>query len=387
MQLAVALRNQPHISYTYTSPKFRTLLIAAEVIAPGCRDALLNISRPIPLVLAFSCSYQPQSLGKFFFASSSAVSFRPSRRRLCRRACVTMVRFNIECDLPFSREDFWRIRASPAFLSFIVSDGLLKKMAASPVSHDASGWATRCQHYCPAQVDCPDFIRAFVGDTLFEVDDYQRWHDDERPFQLDFNIKPSFLATLSKTYGTLRVDAFEEGKNGGVDELEGVMDDGSEGNGAGESADGLGSVGGSTDAEGSESGDGSDSSECEQLDTAALLAALPTQERSVHVVSGETRVSVLTVGWFVERAIVHNLKNFYKMYPATAMRFRQKLYAEFADCDEGVECSVVVDRFLQKEEQEREKRERAERAREWAEEGLDGEESLEEDNDDWDDVE
>lgn len=299
-----------------------------------------------------------------------------------------MVRFNIECDLPFSREDFWRIRASPAFLSFIVTDGLLKKMEASPVSRDAAGWATRRQHYCPAQVDCPDFIRALVGDTMFEVDDYHRWHDDESPFQLEFNIKPSFLATLSKTCGMLRVESFEDRDEGDVDELEGgVMDDGSEGLDAGESADGLSSVGGSTDAEGSESGDGSDSSECEPGDTAALVAGLPTSERSVHVLSGETRISILTVGWFVERAIVHNLKNFYKLYPATLMRFRQKLYAEFANCDEGVEGSVVVDRFLQKEEEEREKREREERAREWAEDVSDGEVSVEEDDDDWDDVE
>lgn len=294
-----------------------------------------------------------------------------------------MVRFNIECDLPFSREDFWRIRASPSFLAFIVQDGLLKKMEATPVVDDPDGWATRKQHYCPAKVDCPDFIRAVVGDTMFEVDDYQRWHDDQRPFQLDFNIKPSFLANLSKTYGTLRVEHSDD-KDDVADDLESVMDDGSEGLDAAESADGLSSGGSSTDADGSES----DSSDCERGDAASLVAALPPSERSVHVVSGETRVSILTVGWFVERAIVHNLKSFYKDYPNTIMRFRQKLYDEFATGDESVDVRTVVDRLLEKEELERQMKDNSERAQEWAkDEELEDELSLAEEDENWDDVE
>lgn len=285
-----------------------------------------------------------------------------------------MVAFNIECDLPFSRRDFWRLRASPAFLSFIVEDGLLKKMHASDAAEDAQGWETRVQHYCPAKVDCPDFIRAVIGDTMFEVDDHQRWHDELEPFQLQFRIKPSFLATLSKTHGTLRVDDVDRDVVG-MDEAADLVDASS-------------SAGSATDPDGSDNGEVSDTSDCEQNEPASLISSLPPGERCVHVVSGETRVSILTVGWFVERAIVHNLKNFYAMYPASVMRFRQKLYAEFAEGDESVECSVVVDRLLERDLQERRRMEMKARANEWKKEDDNVSDlELQSADEDWDDVE
>lgn len=58
---------------------------------------------------------------------------------------------------------------------------------------------------------------------------------------------------------------------------------------------------------------------------------------------------------------MHILKNFYELYPATVMRFRQKLYAELASwVKEWSAVSSLTD-FAegQKGEQEREKRERA----------------------------
>lgn len=283
-----------------------------------------------------------------------------------------MVAFDIHCDLPFSRHDFWRLRASPRFLAFVVEDGLLKKMHASDAAEDHDGWQNRVQHYCPAKVDCPDFIRAIVGDTMFEVDDYQRWHDEQEPFQLQFRIKPSFLASMSKTYGTLRVEDVDHDR----------MDDGSE------PADGSSVSGSATDPDGSDNGDASDSSDSESTDPDRLISNLPLEERCVHVVSGETRVSILTVGWFVERAIVHNLKNFYKLYPATVMRFRQKMYAEFAGGDYTVDCAVVVDRLLEKEEEERRRKQMNERAKEWQrDEDVESDLQLQSDQEDWDDVE
>lgn len=95
---------------------------------------------------------------------------------------------------------------------------------------DVAGWATRRQHHCPAQVDYPDFIATVVGDTIFEVREYHKWHEgDQSPFQLQFNIKANFLAKLSKTCGTLRVEVFEERHEGDVDELEDFMDNGNGG--------------------------------------------------------------------------------------------------------------------------------------------------------------
>lgn len=110
----------------------------------------------------------------------------------------------------------------------------------------------------------------------------------------------------------------------------------------------LASASSATDGEGS---DGTDS-DCvkEPLGADALLALLDPADKSLHVVSGDTRVSILTLGWFIERAIVHNLRMFYKIYPATVTRFRQKLYKEFAAGDNSVPCSVVVDRFLARED-------------------------------------
>jgi hypothetical protein len=72
-------------------------------------------------------------------------------------------------------------------------------------------------------------------------------------------------------------------------------------------------------------------------------------ERCRHVVAGECRVSILTVGWFVERSIVHNLKSFYREYPESVARFRACLVDEYADGDHTVPMSVVIDRFLEHE--------------------------------------
>ncbi|CDF38127.1 unnamed protein product [Chondrus crispus] len=152
--------------------------------------------------------------------------------------------------------------------------------------------------------------------------------------------------------------------------------------------DASSSAGSTTDPDGSDNGEASDTSDCEQNEPTSLISSLPAEERCVHVVSGETRVSILTVGWFVERAIVHNLKNFYAMYPASVMRFRQKLYAEFAEGDESVNCSVVVDRLLERDLQERRRMEMKARANEWKKEDDNVSDlELQSEDEDWDDVE
>lgn len=289
-----------------------------------------------------------------------------------------MVRFRIECQLPFSREDYWRLRSSRGFLDFVVQDGLLKKMEASPVETAHDGWNTRIQYYCPAHVDCPPMIRAIVGDTMFAVDDYQRWNDHLAPFRQDFTIRPSFLTSISKTSGVLLVETFRP-RSSSDDHRERF---GAEDDGHAMSKDSrnpvfkddvltstaqydradvvenareehLSTTDASTDADDSENGESTDVSDMEgpnePSDVHAVLSAIPSAEKLRHVVLGETRVSIPTLGWLIERAIVHNLRNFYNDYPATVTRFRQKLYRQFAGGDKSVPCSVVVDRFLENE--------------------------------------
>lgn len=291
-----------------------------------------------------------------------------------------MVRFRIECELPFSRENYWRIRAARGFHDFVVEDGLLKEMEASPVETDQHGWSTRVQHYCPAHVDCPAMIRTVVGDTMFAVDDHQRWNDHVAPFRQDFTIRPSFLTNISKTAGVLLVEECPEPQSDFRDAREKALDADDDEHplpitcdstaaedavltsaaeyDADDAVEGgheehLSSVDDSTDAEGSENDESPDVSDAENgkesLDVHAVLCAISPAEKSRHVVLGETRVSIPTLGWFIERATVHNLRNFYKGYPATVTRFRRKLYRQFAGGDESVPCNIVVDRFLENE--------------------------------------
>lgn len=262
-----------------------------------------------------------------------------------------MVRFQIECTLPFPASDFWRIRDAPSFLSFIVQDGLLKEMRATEPVHEPDGWHSRVQQYTPANVDCPDMIRAFVGDTMFAVSDEQRWNSIERPCHLHFFIRPSFLSGLSRTYGELSIEQLspEASSDEQIPE-EPQSDQQAERDIEPNLSQDMSSAASSTDADCSDV-DCSDESDVELSEKTAdeYLEALPAEEKSLHVVTGETRVSILTLGWFIERAIVHNLRKFYEKYPSTVIRFRKKLYDDFAQGDTTVPISVVIDRFLESE--------------------------------------
>ncbi|PXF40490.1 hypothetical protein BWQ96_09813 [Gracilariopsis chorda] len=266
-----------------------------------------------------------------------------------------MVRFQIECTLPFPAADFWRIRDAPSFLSFIVQDGLLKEMRATEPVEEPDGWYSRVQQYTPADVDCPDMIRAFVGDTMFAVSDEQRWNSDERPCHLHFFIRPSFLSGLSRTYGELSIEQMYTEPPSDEDIREETLDDQSEQDAEHDIEPNLSQDMSSADS--STDVDCSDESDVELSEQTPdeFLEALPAEEKSLHVVTGETRVSILTLGWFIERAIVHNLRKFYEKYPPSVIRFRKKLYDDFAQGDTNVPVSVVIDRFLESEKKLKEK--------------------------------
>ncbi len=255
-----------------------------------------------------------------------------------------MVTFTVECELPLSPNDMWRIRSSTGFRRHVVEDGLLKRLDSSCEKKGDDGWTVRTQRYVPVKVDFPDFLRAVIGDAMFDVTDEQRFNEEEAPLCQQFRIRPTMFAALSTTTGTLTlapVGADDADKSDSEDEDRptSISKDGSD-------IDTMSSDG-STDP--ADSGD-SDDSEAGGPERSEF-AALPPEDRCIHIVQGDTKVNVPTVGWLVERQIVANLRLFYKLYPATVGRFRRKLYDQFAGGDTSVPCSVVIDRFLKHEEE------------------------------------
>ncbi|KAI0564841.1 hypothetical protein FGB62_23g117 [Gracilaria domingensis] len=212
-------------------------------------------------------------------------------------------------------------------------------MRATEPIQETDGWTSRVQHYTPKDVDCPDMIRAFIGDTMFAVSDEQRWNTAERPLHLHFFIRPSFLSNLSRTFGELSLQQCgadtedEQALSSEVQQLE------------------TSSAGSTSDPDCCEDDDPQPAEES----ACAYVDSLSPDEKTLHIVSGETKVSILTLGWFIERAIVHNLRKFYEKYPATVVRFRKKLYDDFAQGDTSVPISVVIDRFLESENKLKEK--------------------------------
>lgn len=226
---------------------------------------------------------------------------------------------------------------------------MLKEMTATEPVYDDDGWATRVQHYCPKNVDCPDMIKAVIGDTMFAVSDQHRWNEAIRPHHLQFFIRPSFLSGLSRTTGELCLEKHPLDVSDEHDSYPpkspcqlGEM------RSASSSENDLASAGSTTDPDTSDSSD-TELEECIE----SFIEHLPPSEKSVHVVSGETRVSILTLGWFIERAIVHNLRNFYKEYPATVARFRKRLYQDYAGGDLSIPVGSVIDRMLDLEEKQK----------------------------------
>lgn len=261
------------------------------------------------------------------------------------------MKFLVECELPLSARDMWRVRATAGFRRHVVEDGLLKRLDSSAEKKGDDGWMSRTQRYVPAKVDFPDFLRTVIGDAMFDVTDEQRFNDEERAFCQEFRIRPTMFGALSTTTGelTLRpVDAPEtEVAHDGSDVSSEAGTDG-------------------TDCDSKNADEAENANAKEELSVSdpkheeekeepttkpSEFASLPITERCIHCVEGDTKVNVPTVGWLVERSIVANLRLFYSLYPGCLARFRQKLYDQFASGDSTVPCSVVIDRFLKNEEE------------------------------------
>jgi len=224
--------------------------------------------------------------------------------------------FSISCELPLSARDMWRIRAS-----------------AGSKGPDEDGYHKRTQRYVPTKVDCPDFLRRIIGDALFDVTDEQKWNEDDPdvPYCQHFSIRPTHLANFCVTTGQLKlasVPADDNPNNGNNtdDNLDDVTDDECESDVSQSSSDGDASP-------------------------LSLFSYVPPHERCTHVVEGTTKVNLPAAGWAVERAIIHNLRVFYEIYPTAVGNFRKKLYEKFSNGNHNLSISEVIDRFLKHEEE------------------------------------
>lgn len=275
-----------------------------------------------------------------------------------------MTGFSIACELPLSPQDMWRIRASAGFRRHVVEYGLLKRLDSTCARADKDGYQKRIQRYIPTKVDCPQFLRNIIGDSIFDVTDEQRWKDGDATLTQQFSIRPTHLAGLSNTTGTLTLKNVEvrsdtQRRPRSPSDVDGIGSDSSTNlwdSGAIGSDNGNQSLdfGGS----GSDGGLGmsDDSADTESYGALNLsvnslfnLNAIPARERCVHVIDGSTKVNLPGAGWLIERSIVSNLKTFYEMYPSCVAAFRQKLIDQFAGNDSSIETSVVIDRFLKHE--------------------------------------
>ncbi len=237
--------------------------------------------------------------------------------------------FTITCELPLSAQDMWRIRASAGFRRHVVEDGLLKKLDCTSPTRDKDGYWKRTQRYIPTKVDCPNFLRSIIGDTLFDVTDEQRWNDETEPLHQRFSIRPTHLSSFCITTGSLTLTPMPTHST----TTPSLSDD--------------------TDLDNVSSDEEDDDVIDEEHDAPDVspFATLPLCDRSLHTIAGTTKVNLPGAGWAVERSIIHNLRVFYSMYPATVSNFRKKLYDKFANGDQNVPTSVVVDRFLKHEEE------------------------------------
>ena len=238
--------------------------------------------------------------------------------------------FHITCEIPLSAADMWRVRASAGFRRHVVEDGLLKKLDCTSVTRDKDGYSRRTQRYVPTKVDCPNFLRHIIGDTLFDVTDEQRWKDVEEDedesaeYCQHFSIRPTHLANFCVTTGSLTLESIPDSSALNDNDID------------------LDNV----------SSDEEDVTEEDNLpNTTTHFPTLSPNDRSLHSISGMTKVNLPGAGWAVERSIIHNLRVFYSMYPTTIANFRKKLYDKFANGDQNVPTRVVIDRFLKHEEE------------------------------------
>eukprot|EP00181_Compsopogon_caeruleus_P005072 CAMPEP_0184687028 /NCGR_PEP_ID=MMETSP0312-20130426/24917_1 /TAXON_ID=31354 /ORGANISM="Compsopogon coeruleus, Strain SAG 36.94" /LENGTH=275 /DNA_ID=CAMNT_0027142729 /DNA_START=94 /DNA_END=921 /DNA_ORIENTATION=+ len=174
----------------------------------------------------------------------------------------------VACELNWRREDFWRVRSHPSFLEHLVRCGMLRtakagEVRAVPADDNPSGTPhnARTMVYIPQDVQIPEVAVRIVGETLFELEDEQRWieplHPDDHHV-LSFSVRANnLLRDLVRTEGKLRLEKIED------------------------------------------------------------------FERCRHVIDLQVSVDIFMVGGFIEASVKDNMEVFYRKYPDVVDAFRK----------------------------------------------------------------
>lgn len=219
--------------------------------------------------------------GLFFLTSLAKVIMCSVGRPVCSFLSVPFIAakqgvkmvspFEVSVTLPIPREVLWRVRSTRTFMRFLVSNGALRRMDATPIKCEDDRTCTCVQTYVPAKISIPDVVRTVFDDSYLEVRDFQSWSENV-PYVQGFDIRPGVLADIVTSSGKLVLGVAEprEGEKVGV-------------------------------------------------------------EQCVHSLVGSCAVAVPMLGYFVEQAIIANMNDFYDEYVGHIDAFVQMLVQEFGD--------------------------------------------------------
>lgn len=186
--------------------------------------------------------------------------------------------FHVESYLPIPADIFWQLRATPPFAEYLVSAGALSRLE-STTPRLIPGHPprySRVQTYVPATMDIPDIIKPIIDDSYIEVSDTQSWDANlEDEFRQTFEVRPSILTDLVKTYGQLSI----------------------------------------------------------KPPPLQISLAEQSQHSCRHILSGECCVSIPFLGWYAEQAIISNIKTFHESYPKYIQGFVDMVVRRWGDGD------------------------------------------------------
>lgn len=208
---------------------------------------------------------------------------------------VSEICITTKLDIP--RDVLWKARSSVTFMQFLVKNGALNRMDATPVQHvPQSTSKTRKHVYVPNTIDIPPMVKPIFDDSYLEITDTQLW-DDDVPYEMHFSITPGVLEEYIKMTGVLKLATCVSSDH---DEVE------------------------------DEKSPHTDSMVC------------------VQTIQATCQVDIPFVGYYVEQAILANMNSFYDIYPTHIQGFTRMLVDAYGD---GTKDSLytAVDRILEQE--------------------------------------
>lgn len=217
-----------------------------------------------------------------------------------RASMPTPFKFTVKLNI--SRRLLWRIRATKTFMNFLVSDGALNRMdatvAKTPSDTKSTTMRTRKQTYVPGNVAIPDIIKPIIDDSYIEITDSQTW-DEAIPYVQKSVVHPTILGDVITTTATLTM-ALDNDCVANGDVIDGDVED------------------------------------KEQI------------QSCLHTLSGNVTVSIPFLGYYVEQAVVSNMKQFYSTYADHVANFVEMTVKKYGD---GTRSSLpqAIDRLLAEE--------------------------------------